>query len=183
MVGIPKYDRDLLRFLWLKNPNDANSNIEQFRFTRLVFGLRSSPAVLGAVISHHLTLHKESHPEVVDLIEKSLYVDDLISGDDNDGSAFHVYEVSKKVMSSGRFNLRKWNTNSEPLLRRIHDTEANVENRSSTTSNNSQSRSAILLYLKKMNPTQRLRQTRLLENWINRQLKCWELIGIVKRTI
>ncbi len=145
MVGIPKYDRDLLRFLWLKNPNDANSTIEQFRFTRLVFGLRSSPTVLGAVISHHLTLHKESHPEVVDLIEKSLYVDDLISGEDNDDSAFHVYEVSKKVMSSGGFNLRKWNTNSEPLLRRIHDAEANVENRSSTTSNNSQSRSAILL--------------------------------------
>ncbi len=169
MVGIPKYDRDLLRFLWLKNPNDANSTIEQFRFTRLVFGLRSSPAVLGAVISHHLTLHKESHPEVVDLIEKSLYVDDLISGEDNDDSAFHVYEVSKKVMSSGGFNLRSGTLTLNPyyVVSTMRKPMLKIDLAPQVTIVNHDQR----YYLKKMNPTQRLRQARLLENRINRQLK------------
>ncbi|XP_028403419.1 uncharacterized protein LOC114526117 [Dendronephthya gigantea] len=79
MIGIPQEDRNLLRFLCLKDPNDANTEVEHYRFTRLVFGLKSSPAVLGAVFSHHLQQHKEKQPKVVELIEDSLYVDDLVA--------------------------------------------------------------------------------------------------------
>jgi len=40
MVSIAEEDRDMLRFLWLKDPLKVDSEIVQFRFTRLVFGLR-----------------------------------------------------------------------------------------------------------------------------------------------
>lgn len=49
MVGISSADRDILRLLWLKDPMNPNSRVIHLRFTRLVFGLRSSPVVLGAV--------------------------------------------------------------------------------------------------------------------------------------
>ena len=39
MVGISETDKDMLRFLWLKDPGDLNSEIEHLRFTKLVFGL------------------------------------------------------------------------------------------------------------------------------------------------
>ena len=54
MVSITEEDRDMLRFLWLKEPLKEDSEVIQFKFTRLVFGLRLSPAILGAVLSPHL---------------------------------------------------------------------------------------------------------------------------------
>ena len=58
MVGISKPDQDALWFLWVEDPKNSASEVIHLRFTRLVFGLRSSPAVLGAVISHHLGFYK-----------------------------------------------------------------------------------------------------------------------------
>jgi len=54
MVGISREDQDILRFLWLKEPFKADSEIVSYRFTRLGFGLRPSPAILGAVITPHV---------------------------------------------------------------------------------------------------------------------------------
>ena len=54
---------------------------------------------------------------MAELLEKSLYVDDLITGEDNDEKAFSVYKKSKQIMSEGGFNLQKWNSNSRELLK------------------------------------------------------------------
>ena len=78
MIAIHHSDRDMLRFLWFQEPTDANSEIRHFRFTRLMFGLRPSPAILGSVISHHLRGYCEQHTNLVRSIVDSLYVDDLI---------------------------------------------------------------------------------------------------------
>ena len=122
-IGITETDRDMLRFLWLKDPHELNSELVQLRFTRLAFGLRPSPSILGATISHHLHKHREIYPKLVHAIEGSLYVDDLLTREDDDDRAFEVYENSKKLMSQGRFNLRKWNSNSPTLLAKIKEAE------------------------------------------------------------
>ena len=80
MISIQKDQRDMLCFLWFKDPYVLNSEVLQLRFCRLVFGLRPSPAVLGATLTHHLNAHKEQYPEVVEQIRSSLYVDDMLSG-------------------------------------------------------------------------------------------------------
>ena len=54
MISINQSDRDMLRYLLLKDPTDINSEISHFKFTQLVFGLHPSPAILGSVITHHL---------------------------------------------------------------------------------------------------------------------------------
>ena len=94
------------------------------RFCRLVFGLRPSPAILGATIRHHVDLYKDQHPALVELIKKSLYVDDLITGEDNVDNTFSIYQNSKKMMSEGGFNLRKWKSNSSALTKAINHLEA-----------------------------------------------------------
>ena len=55
MIGMPTEDRDKLRFLWLRDPFNLESDLILFRFTKLMFGLRPSPAILGSVISHYLS--------------------------------------------------------------------------------------------------------------------------------
>ena len=124
MIGINEEDRDMLRFLWLKDAKDLHSEILKLRFRRLVFGLRPSPAILGATIQHHLKEHKEREPEIVEHLTKSLYVDDLISGAETDERALTIYKGSKQLMSTGGFNLRKWSSNSDSLMKSIDTLES-----------------------------------------------------------
>ena len=131
MVSIKEEERDMLRFLWFDNPEEDRPRIAQFRFNRLLFGLRPSPSILGATIAHHLSLYKQSEPEMAALLEKSLYVDDLLSGAENDEKALKIYHKSKKIMASGGFNLRKWNSNSQTLLKSIEACESSQEQRRS----------------------------------------------------
>ena len=116
MIGIHKSDRDMLRFLWFSDPHKEDSETLQLRFTCLVFGLRPSPAILGAVISHHICQYQDKYQGVVNLLERSFYVDDLITGAETVEKAFHFYQLSNSLMSEGGFNLRKWNSNSHSLL-------------------------------------------------------------------
>jgi hypothetical protein len=76
-VRIREAERDSLRFYWKPA---GQSNIEVYRFTRALFGLTSSPFLLGGVINQHLTLWEDRYREFVEEIRKSLYVDDLLSG-------------------------------------------------------------------------------------------------------
>lgn len=108
MVGIQEDHRDFPRFLWLRNPDCVKPEIVQYRFTQLVFGFHPSPAILGTTILHHLQLHKQSDPEIAQLLEQSLYVDNLLTGESDKERGLSVYKRCKKVMSSGGFNLRKW---------------------------------------------------------------------------
>ena len=130
MVSIKKRERDMLRFLWFEDPFAKKPEIAEFRFNRLVFGLRLSPSILGATIKHHLHLYKQSEPEMAEMLEKSLYVDDLITGTETDEEAIDVYKKSKQIMADGGFNLRKWNSNSRTLVRAIENVENSNEAKS-----------------------------------------------------
>ena len=57
------------------------------------------------------------------LLEKSLYVDDLLSGAGDNEKALEIYHKSKKIMADGGFNLRKWNSHSQTLLKSIEACE------------------------------------------------------------
>lgn len=104
-VGIKGQHRDMLRFLWFQDPFADELKIVPFRFNRLVFGLRPSPSGLGATIKHHLQLLTQDEPEIAQLLENLFYVDDLITGADDDQRAFVIYQKSKEMMSKGGFNL------------------------------------------------------------------------------
>ena len=127
MIEIVPADRDVLRFLWFQDPTKIDSPILHFRFNCLVFGLRPSPAILGAVIQHHLSKYSREHPELIAQIRNGLYVDDLVTGNDSVEAAFQVYLNSKKILNDGSLNVWKWNTNSPELLSMISQLELSLE--------------------------------------------------------
>ena len=73
-VSLHQMDRDATRFLWLKSVNDQSSSqqIQEYRFTRVPFGVISSPFLLAATINHHL---KTQESLVAEVIRRDLYVD------------------------------------------------------------------------------------------------------------
>ena len=112
-VRIKELDRDALRFHWLKDPN--SQTVETLRFTRALFGLTSSPFLLGGVIHHLLDSCRQTHPSIVSEIERSLYVDDLISGGPTSERAKEIKSASQIVFAKGTFELHKWHSNVKEL--------------------------------------------------------------------
>ena len=69
MMEIEESDRDMLRFLWFLDPFDAKSEIQHLRFTRLVFGVKLSPAILRNVIGQHCQNFKTEYKDLVQLLD------------------------------------------------------------------------------------------------------------------
>ena len=67
---------------------------------------------------------------MAELLSKSFYVDDLLSGEESVSKAFTIYQKSKEIMTAGGFNLRKWNSNSKKVLKRIEEVESMVKDQS-----------------------------------------------------
>ena len=67
----------MLRFLWVDAIAKPSPEIVVLRFTRVVFGVSSSPFLLNATVKHHIERYKEADPEFVEKFLRSIYVDDL----------------------------------------------------------------------------------------------------------
>ena len=83
--------------------------------TRALFGLTSSPFLLGGVIQHLLDSCRERYPEIVREIEKSLYVDGFISGAPTSKKAKVIKSTSTSIFPEGTFELHKWHSNVNEL--------------------------------------------------------------------
>ena len=122
-----KGDRDVLRFLWVDDIIKEQPETIVLRFTRVVFGVSSSPFLLNATIRHHLEKHYSTHPELVQKLLRSTYVDDIVFGADDVNQAYILCKKSKEVLRSGGFNLRKFATNSSHLQEKIDKEEPLLE--------------------------------------------------------
>ena len=122
MVKVDPDDRDCLRMLWVENVYDDNPRIVIKRFTTAVFGVTSSPFLLGGTIKHHM-LSYETEDEFIQQFLNSIYVDDVLTGNDTVPEAFKFYCLAKERMKEGGFNLRKWLTSNEKLAALIAERE------------------------------------------------------------
>ena len=115
MVSVTNKDRDVLRFLWFADVFSDQPNLIQLRFTRVVFGVTSSPYLLNATLLHHLEQYPETHPDLVEKLSKAAYVDDIITGADDESQALELFSAAKEILAEGGFNLRKFHSNSALL--------------------------------------------------------------------
>ena len=84
-------DRRKLRFLWYTDLNSDKPKLKQFQFSRLMFGLKPSPPILGAVVNHHLDSYEQTYPKTVKAL-RDLYVDDLATSVNNEEEGFQIYK-------------------------------------------------------------------------------------------
>ena len=127
MVGITPQDRDVLRFLWIDDIKSKVPKIKVFRFTRVVFGVSSSPFLLNATIRHHVEKYSDAYPKFVDTFLRSIYVDDISYGADIVDQAYELYFQLKHILAEAGFNLRKFVTNSTVLAQQIEHESASVK--------------------------------------------------------
>ena len=102
-----------LRFHWIADLE--SKRVETSRFARALFGLGPSQFLLGGVVQQHLESCRNEYKEMVEEIERSLYVDDLISGGPTVEDAQQVKLVSTEIFSRASFEMHKWHSNAVEL--------------------------------------------------------------------
>ena len=108
MISVGKQDRDVLRFLWVKDIYQNPPEIQVLRFARVTFGVAPSPFLLNATVRQHVEKFREADPEVVDKLLRSMYVDDVVAGTASITESRLLYENLRDILAKGGFNLRKF---------------------------------------------------------------------------
>ena len=100
---------------------------ESLRFSRVLFGLSTSPFHLGGVIDQHLRNLQQNFPNEVEEVKRSLHVDDLITG----VTTVVEKKAAQAIFREGRFQLHKWHSNL-PSLEEPPSSEKVAEENSTT---------------------------------------------------
>ena len=106
-IAISPEHHDFLRFLWIDDPSSEVPQIQILRFTRVVFGLTSSPFILNATLKHHVNQYANIDPKFVKEVTRSLYVDDFASSSQDVQSAMKLSLKVKTRLADGRLNMSK----------------------------------------------------------------------------
>lgn len=122
-VGLQEEDREVTRFLWIKDSNKevTETNISHFRFTRVPFGIISSPFLLTATIRYHLS---QKNSALLKEIADKCYVDNLITGVQTEREAMELYNHINKTFEELSMNIREWTSNNERFMKQVPDHKA-----------------------------------------------------------
>ncbi|MCP3664654.1 MAG: hypothetical protein GY696_19550, partial [Gammaproteobacteria bacterium] len=117
-VNIREEDKDSTRFLSFRdgtNP-EVKDNLMICRFNRVPFGLNCSPFLLAASVKYLL---QTATSKVAKKLQQNMYVDNAMMGVNTIEEANEMYQESKKLFASVKFNLREYNSNNQEFLKMI----------------------------------------------------------------
>lgn len=115
-ISLSEMDQDVMTFMWITGPPDAERTGSRImRIRHVVFGMSSSPFLLVATMRTHLEKYKETQLHVVNTLKGSLYLDNLIASTSNVEEAYALTAGAKEILADVSINLCKWTTNSPEL--------------------------------------------------------------------
>ncbi|GBN68013.1 hypothetical protein AVEN_64478-1 [Araneus ventricosus] len=99
-------DRPYLRFLWKDRGKEGNIKILQHK--RVVFGISSSPFLLGATLELHLRNAPDHLKETAQQLMRSFYVDNCVFSVNTKKELARFISESQTLLSTAKFELRGW---------------------------------------------------------------------------
>lgn len=106
-------DADYQRILW--RPSDDNT-IRHYRLLTVTYGLASAPYLAMRVLRQLASDEGHKFPSASALLANSIYVDDILFGDNDMKRLRDSREQLIEMISRGGFSLRKWAANNTELL-------------------------------------------------------------------
>ena len=88
-VSLDEKDRDVTRFLWLKDPSNPISSLTTYRFKAVLFGATCSPFILCATIIKHIENNRDNW--VSKHLIRDIYVDNIISSFSSEHDVIEFY--------------------------------------------------------------------------------------------
>ncbi len=97
-IGLQSSERDLHRFLLA----DEHDQLQDYRMTRLTFGVSSSPFLATRVLLQLANDYEQEYPRAVQIIQHSFYVDDCLMGADSEKESQDLQQEVTNLVSKGR---------------------------------------------------------------------------------
>jgi hypothetical protein len=113
-IWIHRDDQLLQKIVWRDSPNIP---LQQYLLCTVTYGTKAAPYL--AMMTLKQLGNDERHnyqTAAIQALEKSFYMDDLLHGAHNVTSANNLKQDLIRLLQSGGFNLRKWNSNKNELL-------------------------------------------------------------------
>ncbi|XP_073961562.1 uncharacterized protein isoform X2 [Choristoneura fumiferana] len=117
-VGLQEEDREVTRFLWIKDINKtlSNENILHLRFCRVPFGVISSPFLLTATIRYHIS---KKNSKLLTNVANKCYVDNVVTGSRTTAEAIQLFNETRDTFEELSMNLRDWTSNDKDFIQII----------------------------------------------------------------
>lgn len=112
-VIIRKEDRDSLRFLFRRSPNEP---VQILRMRVMIFGAKSSPSTSQFVKNKVAEPYIKSNPDAANVIIHKTYVDDVITSVDDLQAGKSLINDVRQILKTGGFNLVKLKSNCDEIL-------------------------------------------------------------------
>lgn len=110
-VALSPDERDFHRFVH----QDEAGQLKDWRMKRLTFGVSSSPFLATQVMRQVAVDHQSDHPLAAEIVNKSFYVDDVLTGSDDLSTAKRIREDLTELTGRACMKLCKWRTSSPQL--------------------------------------------------------------------
>ena len=101
-IELDPSDRDLHRFVWRNNVKDP---LQDYRMTRVTFGVSASSFAANMAVKQNAIDFATEFPNAAKMVDKSLYVDDCLTGADSIAEATKLQSELHSLFSKGGFLL------------------------------------------------------------------------------
>ena len=85
--------------------------------TRLTFGISASSFAANMAIKQNAINVVHEYPQASGVVEESFYVDDCLTGADNNEDAIKLHHQLQALLSRGGFHLQNWNSSELAVLK------------------------------------------------------------------
>ncbi|GFW69442.1 integrase catalytic domain-containing protein [Trichonephila clavipes] len=115
-IRISSEDTNWQRILWRDNPKET---VKEYRLTTVTYGTSCAPYLSTRTLTQLAFDERERYPLASFATLHHFYVDDLLSGTATEKEAVELVWQLKEMMRKGGFNLRKWQSNSETVIKEV----------------------------------------------------------------
>ncbi|KAL0852869.1 hypothetical protein ABMA27_012663 [Loxostege sticticalis] len=119
-VKVDKADADYLRILWR---DDTSQNVKHYRMLRVTFGVASSPYLAVKALQQVAIDEGQMYPMAAEKVATDFYMDDLMTGCETKEDGIKLYREMNELLAKGGFELQKWTSNSQELLKEMKEFE------------------------------------------------------------
>ena len=101
-----------------------NEQPQEYRMAKIVWCYTSSPSVANFCLKSTASIYgTEFDPDVVQTLERTMYVDDLMKSVDTRTTVVQLSTQLRELRAKGGFRLTKWLSNDRRVLAEIPETE------------------------------------------------------------
>ena len=123
-VAVPKDDSRCLRFLWREDPE---LRIEVYKYTRHVFGAKSSPTCANYALHQVAKDNAVNDENLVRAVQRNFYMDDFLKSVRTPQEAIEIYQKVRDILIKGGFKLTKWIASDEEVKSHIPETDRSTK--------------------------------------------------------